>query len=48
MSNLSYTLIATAAGLIVAIPAMVFYNALFDSTKVIMFLNKVNLGQYFF
>lgn len=28
MSNLSYTLIATAAGLVVAIPAMVFYNAL--------------------
>lgn len=28
MSNLSYTLIATAAGLVVAIPAMVSYNAL--------------------
>jgi biopolymer transport protein ExbB len=28
MSHLSYTLIATAAGLVVAIPSMVFYNAL--------------------
>ncbi len=28
MSHLSYTLIATAAGLVVAIPAMTFYNAL--------------------
>lgn len=28
MSSLSYTLIATAAGLVVAIPAMIFYNTL--------------------
>lgn len=36
MKNLSYTLIATAAGLVVAIPAMAIYNGLARKVEVIM------------
>ena len=36
MKNLSYTLIATAAGLVVAIPSMAIYNALARQVEIIM------------
>ncbi|MEF3191146.1 MAG: MotA/TolQ/ExbB proton channel family protein, partial [Campylobacterales bacterium] len=38
MSSLSYTLIATAAGLLVAIPAMVIYNLLSRRVDVLLAL----------